>query len=84
MAPHVENLTSQLLYILDTHCEIYKQTLGNLSIPRLGNTYTDTYTLMHMHGLSLICWAEKAKAYIGDNLNNKLCLQEDVILKMFF
>lgn len=44
MAPHVENLTSQLLYILDAHCEIYKQTLGNLSIPRLGNTYTDTRT----------------------------------------
>lgn len=84
MAQHVENLTFQLLYISDAPSEIYKHTSGNLSIAHLGNTYTDTctHTLMHMHTPSQICWAEKAKAYLGGNLNKKLRLQEDFILEM--
>lgn len=86
MAQHVENLTFQLLYISDAPSEISKQTLGNLSIAHLGNTYTDTHkhTLVHIHTPSLICWAEKANAYLGDNLNNKLCLQKDFLLEMFY
>lgn len=85
MAQHVENLTFQLLYISDAPSEIHKQTSGNLSVAHLGNTYTDTrtHTLMHIHTPSQICWAKKANAYLGGNLNKKLCLQEDFILEMF-
>lgn len=44
VAQHVENLTFQLLYISDAPSEIYKQTLGNLSIVHLGNTQRHGYT----------------------------------------
>lgn len=77
---HVENLTYQLLYILDTHSEIYEQILRRLSIAHLGNTCKHA----HMHDTpSWMGWAEKAKALLGNNLSNKLCLQKDFILEMF-
>lgn len=85
LARHVENKTSQLLYVLDAHSEIYEQTVRRSSITHLGNTHSRihacTYTCPHIP--FLMGWSEKATAHCKTNLRNKLRLQKYFILEMF-